>query len=75
MRQITRIVVDPDLCVASSNCVHIAPAVFQLNEDNVSSVVDPEGASEETIFEAARACPTEAIRLYDAEGRQIYPEP
>lgn len=71
MRHIARIVVDPDLCIASSNCVHVAPAVFQLDEDNVSSVVDPEGASEATILEAAAACPTEAIRLYDAEGLEV----
>ena len=74
MRRIARIVVDPDLCIASSNCVHIAPAVFQLDEDNISAVVDPEGASEATILEAAAACPTEAIRLYDANGQQIHPE-
>jgi ferredoxin len=72
--KIARIVVDPDVCIGSAVCIDAAPGVFQLNDQSLSTVVDPEGASEAEIFEAAEGCPTGAISLYDAEGNQIYPK-
>jgi ferredoxin len=69
-----RIDVDPDLCIASKNCVHCAAAVFQLNEDQVAAVLDPDGAPDPEVVEAARNCPVDAIRLYDrVTGAQVYP--
>jgi ferredoxin len=71
--RIARIVVDPDKCIGSGICVDVAPGVFQLDDRLVSTVVNPEGASEKDIVEAAEGCPTEAIQLFDASGQQIFP--
>jgi ferredoxin len=69
-----RITVDHDLCMGNAQCVGLAPAVFQHNENRQSVVVDPAGASEELILKAASYCPTGAIEVFDAEtGERIFP--
>lgn len=50
--------------------MNTAPAVFQLDETRVSSVVDPSAAPDETIIEAAEACPTGAISVW-RDGVQV----
>lgn len=55
--------IDRDLCMGSGNCVYGAPGVFDLDEDGVSFVVDPAGASEEQVVAAALNCPTHAITV------------
>jgi ferredoxin len=69
-----RITVDHGLCVGNAQCVGLAPAVFQHDENRQSVVVDPAGASEELILKAASYCPTGAIEVLDAEtGERIFP--
>ena len=36
-------------------------------------VIDPEGAKDKRILDAARACPVDAITLIDARGEQVWP--
>ena len=69
-----RIKIDRSLCTGYAECVGIAPEVFQLGRDNVSIVVDPEGADDETILDAARACPVDAITLTDEFEDQVWPQ-
>jgi len=68
-----RIRVDRDLCITAGSCVEIAPKVFQIDDERKAYVVDPNGADEDTIFEAAESCPTSAIILEDENGKQLYP--
>jgi ferredoxin len=69
-----RITVDHDLCMGAAQCVGLAPAVFQHNENRQSVVVDPAGAPEELIVKAASYCPTGAIEITDAEtGERLFP--
>ena len=69
--RIARIAVDRDLCIGSAICVDLAPEVFQLDDTATATVVNPHGASDEELLQAARDCPTEAIRLFDAQGQPI----
>ena len=70
-----RITVDHGLCVGNAQCVGLAPAVFQHNENRQSEVVDPAGAGEATVLKAASYCPTGAIRVEDARtGETLFPE-
>ena len=55
--------IDRDVCMGSGNCVFAAPGVFELDDDSVARVVDPEAAPEEAIVTAARQCPTHAITV------------
>ncbi len=70
---IRRIEVDRDLCIGAASCVVIAEKVFKLDSENKAIVIDPKGADDETILEAAKSCPTQAIFLYDENDNQIYP--
>lgn len=64
---------DRDTCIGAASCVGVAPDVFQLDEEFKSTVVDPEGADEDAIRQAAEACPVQAISLFDDDGNQVYP--
>ncbi len=67
--------VDKKLCIGSGACVEVAPEVFELDERQKAFVKDPNGADNDTIIEAARSCPTDAIFVVDEEtGEQIWPE-
>jgi ferredoxin len=60
--------VDTDRCCGSGNCVLIAPDVFDQTEDEGIVVLrEPEPLDElqPGVREAARVCPTEAIRFIE----------
>ena len=65
-----RIEVDAAKCVGSGNCVFWAPGTFDLGDDGLSVVIDPEGDTEERIRVAAEGCPSKAITVValDAPG-------
>ena len=68
-----QIKIDCARCIGDALCVGHAPLVFVLNDDNKAEVVNPEGADEQTIREAAQDCPSIAILLEDENGNQIFP--
>ncbi|MCL5104792.1 MAG: ferredoxin [Armatimonadetes bacterium] len=68
-----RIVVDRERCQGIGACVGSAPDVFELDREGKAVVIKADGADDDTILEAAEACPLEAIKLYDEEGKQVYP--
>ncbi|MBI2055233.1 MAG: ferredoxin [Candidatus Sungbacteria bacterium] len=72
--KIGKIIVDRNLCIGAASCVAVAPGVFELDAENKAVVYNAEGADAETILLAAKSCPTMAIRVFDTEGNQIYPE-
>ncbi len=53
--------VDQDECTGCGLCEETCPEVFRLNDDSISEVYDPEGATEEEIQEVIDACPVECI--------------
>ena len=55
--------IDVERCMGSGNCAFWAPATFDINDQNLAYVVDPEGDSEDKIRNAAEGCPTQAISL------------
>jgi ferredoxin len=68
-----KVKVDRELCTGVGNCVAIAPTVFKLDDQNKAVVLDPGSVNEETLMEAARSCPENAIILEDDQGNQLYP--
>jgi len=62
--------VDAGACAAHGDCEAIAPEVFRI--DDVAVVIGT--GSDELMLEAARACPSVAIRILDADsGAQVFP--
>jgi ferredoxin len=55
--------IDRDACMGSGNCVYTAPGVFELDDDSIARVVDPEASPDEAILAATRHCPTHAITV------------
>ncbi len=68
-----KVKVDRNLCIGVSNCVAIAPTVFELDDENKAVVLDPGSVDEKTLMEAAESCPENAIIVEDDEGNQLYP--
>jgi ferredoxin len=68
-----KVKVDRELCIGVSNCVAIAPTVFELDAENKAVVLDPASVNEQTILEAAESCPQDAIIVEDDQGNQLYP--
>jgi len=68
-----KVKVNRELCIGVSNCVALAPTVFRLDDQNKVVVVDPDSVDEETLMEAAKSCPEDAIIIEDDDGNQLYP--
>ena len=70
-----KIVVNQDECIGDGLCAQDAPNTFEMNDDDKAVVKDPPGDDEETIIEAAKSCPVDAITITDEEtGEQLCPE-
>jgi ferredoxin len=70
-----KIVVNEDECIGDGLCAQDAPNTFEMNDDDKAVVKDPPGDDEETIIEAAKSCPVDAITITDEEtGEQLCPE-
>lgn len=70
---ITKIVIDRDLCIGAASCIAVSGAVYELDNENKVIVLDPNAIDDETLIMSAESCPTKAIFLYDKEGKQVYP--
>jgi len=71
-----KITVNQVRCIGSGDCVETAPAVFQMDANEKSQVINPTGAPDATIVAAARGCPVKAITVVDVDsGAQLFPPP
>ncbi len=69
-----RIEISRDDCTGDGACLEEAPNTFELDDENIIVVVNPEGDSADEVLAAAQACPTDAIILYDAvTGEKVWP--
>ena len=55
--------VDRDRCISSGVCEHVAPQVFELDDDGVLRVLEPASADPAAVEEAVRGCPSGALSL------------
>lgn len=75
-------------CIAASLCVTAAPHVFELDDERIAILLNPDSRvdadrtnledgvfiDEDPIWQAAEDCPVDAILLLDAKtGEQLYP--
>jgi ferredoxin len=59
-----------EVCMGSGNCSFWAPGVFDLDDDGIAIVTDPEGEPEDKILLAGQGCPTQAISIF-RDGEKI----
>lgn len=67
------ICIDRTLCVGFEDCLTRAPGAFRLDDEGIATFDEPEAVRAESLLAACSACPVDAIRVLDAEGRQIVP--
>jgi ferredoxin len=58
---------DRDVCISAGNCVMVADAVFDQDDDGIVVVLvdDVPVDEEEHVREAVRLCPSQALRIAD----------
>jgi ferredoxin len=72
---VMRVTVDRGRCIGTGCCVANAPSVFKLDDEKISTVIDPNGLTmdQAALYAVAKDCPTAAIILLDQRGQPIYP--
>lgn len=66
--------IDRDLCIGAATCIAIAPKAWALDDEAKAIILDSaEEESDETLLEAAKACPVMAIYITDENGKQVFP--
>ena len=69
-----RVEVIREKCISAASCTFIAPAVFELDEENLVRIISQDGNDDETKLLAAQSCPTAAIIVIDTEtNQQVWP--
>lgn len=88
-KKIGKLAIDRNLCIGAASCIAVAPSAFELDPENKAVLrrkqppsssgqtrredLEDEAIDDETLLLAAKSCPTQAIKVYDEEGKQIYP--
>ena len=75
-RKISELIVKIDRpnCIASKNCIKVAPDLFELDENQICTFKEnTEGINPEVIVEACSVCPVNALYVNDDDGYQIVP--
>jgi ferredoxin len=70
-----KIEIDREACIGDQLCCNEAADTFEMDDEDIAVVKDPEGNTPDEILAAAQGCPTDAITLHDAEsGEKVWPE-
>ncbi|MFY9463255.1 MAG: ferredoxin [Candidatus Sungiibacteriota bacterium] len=88
-KKIEKLMIDRNLCIGAASCIAVAPSTFELDPDNKAVLrrraapptsdatnradLEDQAIDDETLLLAAKSCPTQAIMVFDEEGKQIYP--
>ena len=75
-RQVAGLVVKIDrlICVGFETCVEVAPDLFQMDEEGIAIFTsDTNEVDKETVLEACKECPFDALVVLDASGNQLHP--
>lgn len=68
------VTINRNLCIGAATCLAIAPEVFALDNEAKAIVLDTaDNVSQDSIVDAARACPSAAILVQDESGNQLFP--
>jgi ferredoxin len=66
--------IDRTTCIATTNCIKVAPDVFELDRENICSFKSSPGDIEkERLVESCSVCPVNALYVLDNDGNQIVP--
>ncbi|MBP5993481.1 MAG: ferredoxin [Candidatus Moranbacteria bacterium] len=67
--------VESNVCIGAAPCTAIAMKAFALDENGKAAILSTADEDDnDTILNAAKACPVAAIIIKDETGKQIFPE-
>lgn len=69
-----KIEIDREACISVATCIQVAPKTFELDDEGIAIIKDANGDDKETILQAAKSCPVNAIIVYDDDGTQLWPK-
>lgn len=75
-RQVAGLMVKIDrlICVGFESCVEVAPDLFQMDEEGIAIFTsNTNEVDKETVLEACKECPVDALVVLDASGNQLHP--
>ena len=66
--------IDKLICVGFESCVEVAPDLFQMDEEGIAIFTsDTNEVDKETVLDACKECPVDALVVLDASGDQLHP--
>ena len=66
--------IDRTLCVATSNCMKVAPEVFEFDDENICAFkANVRDIEREQLLDACAVCPVDALIVTDANRKQLVP--
>jgi len=66
--------IDRTTCIATTNCIKVAPDVFELDKENICSFKSSlDDIEKERLIEACSVCPVNALTAVDINGKQMVP--
>ena len=66
--------IDRLICVGFETCVEVAPDLFQTDEEGIAIFTsNTNEVDKETVLEACKECPVDALVVLDASGNQLHP--
>ncbi len=69
-----KVVIDRGVCIATDNCVVVAPEVFELDDDQICRFRQDTGnVDRDKLLEACGVCPVDALSVIDVSGKQLVP--
>ena len=71
--EVDRAEIDRNVCIGAASCIAVAPDTFELDPEAKAIVKDVHGNTGVELLDAAKSCPTKAIKLFGKDGKQIFP--
>lgn len=66
--------IDRDTCISTSNCMKLAPDVFEFDAEKICAFKEcPADIERERLIEACTVCPVNALIVLEADGNQLVP--
>jgi len=67
--------VDRNLCIGAATCIAVAPKTYELDSEAKAVILkSTDEDSDQTLIDAAKACPVAAIIVEDDKGNRIFPK-
>jgi ferredoxin len=66
--------IDRGMCISTSNCMKVAPEVFEFDAENICAFKSrPPDIKRERLIDACDVCPVDALIVIDEGGKQLVP--